>query len=73
MDKNKLKSKIQSKIQFLRTNQGKTQRDVANGAGISIITYQRYEYGDRVPNACIASTIATIVGRTVYYIMRINL
>lgn len=53
------------KLRVAREASGKTQAQVAKEVGITERGYQNYEYGDRVPNACIASTIATILGSTV--------
>lgn len=53
------------KLRAARAMSGKTQVQVAKEAGITERGYQRYEYGERVPDACTASTIATILGSTV--------
>ena len=61
MDKNKIKLKLQE----LRRIAKKTQKEVAINVGIAETAYQRYEYGNQVPNACIATVIASTLGSTV--------
>lgn len=61
MDKNKIKLKLQE----LRRISKKTQKEVAINVGIAETAYQRYEYGNQVPNACIATVIASTLGSTV--------
>lgn len=61
MDKNKIKLKLQE----LRRISNKTQKEVAINVGIAETAYQRYEYGKQVPNACIATVIASTLGSTV--------
>ncbi|MDR0571084.1 MAG: helix-turn-helix domain-containing protein [Clostridiales Family XIII bacterium] len=48
-----------------REQAGLTQADVAGKAQIPTHTYQRYEYGQRVPNARTAVLIARALGSTV--------
>ncbi len=38
---------------------------IANNAGITVVCYQRYEYGDRKPRVDVAKLIATALGSTV--------
>ena len=61
MDKNKIKLKLQE----LRRISKKTQKEVAINVGIAETAYQRYEYGKQVPNAYIATVIASTLGSTV--------
>ncbi len=61
MDKNKIKLKLQE----LRRISKKTQKEVAINVGIAETAYQRYEYGNQIPNACIATVIAYTLGSTV--------
>lgn len=42
-----------------------TQKEVAERAGIKEQQYQRYEYGDRIPNAIIAVRLAGALETTV--------
>ena len=61
MDKTQIKATIQS----LRHSIGKPQKEIASAAGISIMSYYRYEYGERIPDACTATVIAAALGSTV--------
>lgn len=48
-----------------RKEKGLTQSEIAEKAKISILAYQRYEYGERVPNAYTAQLIAQALQTTV--------
>lgn len=48
-------------LQELRQKQNYTQKEVANGIGISLPSYQRYEYGSREP------TLSTLVALADFY------
>lgn len=48
-------------LQELRQNQNYTQKEVANGIGISLPSYQRYEYGSREP------TLSTLIALADFY------
>lgn len=39
--------------------------EVAKQAGITVVCYQRYEYGDRKPRVDVAKLIAAALGSTV--------
>lgn len=56
---------LKSKIQNLRTAKGLTQKDMARVAGVTEVCYQRYEYGERIPDATTAILIADALGTTV--------
>lgn len=47
-----------------RKQSGKTQKQVANEVGITEVGYQKYEYGQRTPNAPIGNSIAKALGST---------
>ena len=51
-----------SKLQAARGKSGKTQAQIAREAGIETISYQRYEYGSRIPNVRTAIRIADALG-----------
>ena len=57
--------KFKKKIQGLRQQAGITQKELAKKIGVSELTYQRYECGDRVPDARTAIRIAQVLGTTV--------
>ena len=46
----------------LRTEQGFSQKEVAKAAGISVLTYQRYEYGQREPQLSTLVALADFYG-----------
>ena len=52
-------------LKTLRIQSGKTQKQVADEVGIQESAYQRYERGERVPNAKRACKIARALGTTV--------
>lgn len=56
----KVNETIKKTIQSLRKQKGLIQKDVAKSLGITTLTYQRYEYGDRIPDAKTAIQIAEI-------------
>lgn len=48
-----------------RIEAGLTQADIAQKAQISTMSYKRYEYGERVPDARTATLIAKALNSTV--------
>lgn len=52
-------------LKTLRLKLGLTQGDVAKAAKISLMSYKRYEYGERIPDARTATQIATALHTTV--------
>lgn len=61
----KTDKKFKTLMQGLRQQAGLSQKELAEKAGVSGLTYQRYEYGDRVPDARTATRIAKALGATV--------
>ena len=53
------------KLKKAREKMGLTQVEVARKAKISPLSYQRYEYGERIPNASTAILIAKAVNSSV--------
>ena len=49
-------------LKAARRKSGKTQAQVANEAGISEVSFQMYEYGQRLPRVDTAIRIAQAVG-----------
>lgn len=45
----------------LRIEHGFFQKDIAKGIGVSILTYQRYEYGEREPH------VSTLIALADFY------
>lgn len=64
--------KIKSKLRLLRDSKGLTQVEIALKAGISTLSYQRYEAGERVPNVHTAQLIAQALHTTVEEIFPIQ-
>ena len=61
----KTDKKFKALMQGLRQQAGLSQKELADKAGISGLAYQRYEYGDRVPDARTAIRIAKALDTTV--------
>lgn len=53
------------KILEARHKAGFTQKQIANSVGIAEVSYKRYEYGNRVPDARTAIRIAKALNTTV--------
>ena len=56
---------VKTKLQKRREKTGLTQVQVAGKAGISVVCYQRYEYGKRIPRADVAKLIAKALNSSV--------
>ena len=54
-----------SVLKYRRKKFGFTQAELANKVKISILSYQRYESGERLPNVCTAQLIAKTLNTTV--------
>lgn len=54
-----------TKLQIAREKTGFTQVEVAEKAEITVVCYQRYEYGIRIPKADTAKLIARALNSTV--------
>lgn len=54
-----------SLLRHEREKQSLTQVQVAKKAGVSVVCYQRYEYGKRIPDAHTAQLIAKALNSTV--------
>lgn len=46
----------------LRTDHRLLQKDVAEGIGVKVLTYQRYEYGQREPSMSTLVALADLYG-----------
>lgn len=55
----------QNRLKERREALNLTQKEVADHVGIAIQVYQRYEYGERLPQVNVAITIAEILKSTV--------
>lgn len=54
-----------TQLKNAREKSGLTQVQVAEKAGITVVGYQRYEAGERIPRADVAILIAEAVNSTV--------
>lgn len=61
-----------TKLKSAREKQGLTQVQLAGEAGISTMTYQRYEAGERIPNVHTAQLIAQALKTTVEEIFPVS-
>lgn len=57
--------RMNMRLRAAREKSGKTQAQVAKESGVSVISYQLYEYGKREPSASIAIQIAKSLDSTV--------
>ena len=60
---------LANKLVQLRAEQHLLQKDIATRLGISLRSYQRYEEGERKPDADILSCLADIFDVSVDYIL----
>ena len=57
--------KTKTRVQIAREASTKTQKQVASEIGVAEQQYQRYEYGEHIPNAITAQRMASALGTTV--------
>lgn len=55
----------ETKLKTTRQKQGLTQAEIAKKASITVMSYQRYEAGEREPRASTAKLIAKALNSTV--------
>lgn len=60
---------LSGRLQQLRTERDLLQKDVSLGANLSLRTYQRYEYGERVPDANALVALADYFGVSIDYLV----
>ncbi len=51
-------AELSAQFKKIRTEKGLTQKQVADGIGITEQAYQRYEYGKTVPSALVLISLA---------------
>lgn len=56
---------MRNKLKEKREKAGLMQVEVAKRANITVVCYQRYEYGERIPRVDVALLIADILNSTV--------
>lgn len=54
--------KIDTELKKIRVQKKITQSKIAKESNISIMSYQRYETGERIPNVHTAQLIAKVLG-----------
>lgn len=64
--------KIQEKLKKLRLNLDLTQREVADGADIERVSYNRYENGTRVPTGDAVVSLAKFFRCTTDYLLGVT-
>ena len=52
-------------LKKLRISKGLTQNEIARSVGITVVTYQNYEYGTREPKVSFAIKLAKVLNITV--------
>lgn len=57
------------RLNELKTSRNLMQKDIASGAGISLRTYQRYEYGEREPSSSTVIKLADFFGVSADYLL----
>lgn len=62
-------SKLSERLNLLKCSNKILQKQVAEGAGIPLRTYQRYENGEREPSASILLAIANFFGVSIDYLL----
>lgn len=60
---------LANRLLLLRKEKKITQVDVARGVGIGTYTYQRYEYGEREPQASVLKAIADFYDVSADYLL----
>ena len=66
------KHPVCSTLRKLRIKAKLSQMELADIAGITNTSYQRYEYGERIPNVLIAISIANALDTTVEKIWTVH-
>ena len=61
---------LNSNLKRARKDAGLTQKQVAEIIGITVETYQRYEYAGRIPRADIAIAISDAIGVKSYKLFK---
>lgn len=62
-------SSISTRLNELKTSKKLLQKTIADGIHIPLRTYQRYEYGEREPNAAILIALADYFDVSVDYLL----
>ena len=62
-------AELSAQFKKIRTEKGLTQKQVADGIGITEQAYQRYEYGKTVPSALVLISLADYFDVTLDYLV----
>lgn len=62
-------AELSAQFKKIRTEKGLTQKQVADGIGITEQAYQRYEYGKTVPSALVLISLADFFDISLDYLV----
>lgn len=62
-------AELSAQFKKIRTEKGLTQKQVADGIGITEQAYQRYEYGKTVPSALVLISLADFFDVSLDYLV----
>ena len=62
-------AELSAQFKKIRTEKGLTQKQVADGIGITEQAYQRYEYGKTVPSALVLIALADFFDVSLDYLV----
>ncbi len=64
--------KLNDRLLYLRNAKGILQKDLATALGISLLGYQRYEYGTRKPTSDLIIKMAKYFGVSTDYLLGLS-
>ena len=62
-------SSLSERLIELKTSRKLLQKDIADSIGVPLRTYQRYEYGEREPNASLLTSLADFFNVSTDYLL----
>lgn len=60
---------LNEKLIYLKESNQLLQKEIANGIGVSLRSYQRYEYGEREPSVSVLIAIADFFNVSIDYLV----
>lgn len=63
---------LPERLQLLKEKRNLMQKDIATGLGIPLRTYQRYEYGEREPQASVVADMARFFQVSADYLLGLS-
>lgn len=63
---------ISKRLTELKTSKNLMQKEIAEGSGVPLRTYQRYENGEREPSASIIVALAKFFGVSTDYLLGLS-